>query len=436
MTIFEKIVAKRLTEHMKTHNMNEKFQSAYKTCHSTETALARVHNDILLDIDNKRGVILVLLDLSAAFDTIDHSLLLLLLEQRLGLSEYALSWILSYLSARSQSIIIDGKHSKSVPLSYGVPQGSVLGPFLYTIYTLPLGDILRNFGIAYHLYADDTQLYLSFDVRDDDSLNNARETMQRCVSLVKAWMTANKLKLNDEKTEVMFLSSPYFKSAISTPNFEIDETIIKPNSSARNIGIVFDSTLSMNQQVNNMCKVAHFHLRNLGAVRKFISQEACAKLVHAFITSRLDYGNSLLSGIPDYQIYRLQRILHIAARIVTLSPVSHDIINVLRNLHWLPIRQRIRYKILLLTFRALQGTAPEYISELLINYKPEKNLRSGVKDLLVVPKTNLVSAGDRALSVVAPKEWNKLPYHIKNTKTLSAFKKSIKTHLFSEVYED
>jgi hypothetical protein len=192
----------------------------------------------------------------------------------------------------------------------------------------------------------------------------------------------------------------------------------------------------VNQQVNNICKVAHFHLRNLGAVRKFISQEACAKLVHAFITSRLDYGNSLLSGIPDYQIYRLQRILHIAARIVTLSPASHDITNVLQNLHWLPIKQRIRYKILLLTFRALQGTAPEYLSELLVYYKPEKNLRSAEKDLLVVPKTNLVSAGDRAFSAVAPKEWNKLPHHIKTTKTLGAFKTSIKTYLFREVYND
>ena len=171
-------------------------------------------------------------------------------------------------------------------------------------------------------------------------------------------------------------------------------------------------------------------------MRKYISQEACAKLVHAFITSRLDYGNSLLSGIPDYQIYRLQRILHIAARIVTLSPASHDITNVLQNLHWLPIKQRIRYKILLLTFRALQGTAPEYISELLVYYKPEKNLRSAEKDLLVVPKTNLITAGDRAFSAVAPKEWNKLPHHIKTSKTLGAFKTSIKTYLFREVYNN
>ena len=131
-------------------------------------------------------------------------------------------------------------------------------------------------------------------------------------------MTAHKLKLNDDKTEVLFLTSPYYIDLFCDSEFEIGETKIVPTSAARNIGILFDSTLSMNQQINNMCRVAHFHLRNLGAIRKFITQDACEKLVHAFITSRLDYGNSLLYGIPDYQIYRLQRILHIAARIVTL----------------------------------------------------------------------------------------------------------------------
>ena len=103
----------------------------YRACHSTETALTRVQNDVLMDIDNKRGVVLVLLDLSAAFDTIDHTLLLTLLKERLGLTDLAISWIASYLSRRSQSIVINGEESKSVPLTFGVPQGSVLGPFLY-----------------------------------------------------------------------------------------------------------------------------------------------------------------------------------------------------------------------------------------------------------------------------------------------------------------
>ena len=196
------------------------------------------------------------------------------------MTDLAISWIASYLSCRSQSIVINGEESKSIPLSFGVPQGSVLGPFLYTIYTLPLGDILRECGVRYHLYADDSQLYLSFDIRDHDDLCQAVSKMQDCVAAVKSWMTTHKLKLNDDKTEVLFLTSPYYIDLFCDSEFKIGETNIVPTSAARNIGILFDSTLSMNQQINNMCRVAHCHLRNLGAIRKFITRDACEKLVY------------------------------------------------------------------------------------------------------------------------------------------------------------
>ena len=216
--------------------------------------------------------------------------------------------------------------------------------------------------------------------------------------------------------------------------FKIGETTITPTSSARNIGILFNSTLSMNQQINHTCKVAHFHLRNLGAIRKLITQDACEKLVHAFITSRLDYGNSLLYGIPDYQIKRLQRILHIAARIVTLPPSSHDITEILKDLHWLPVEQRIKYKILLLTFRAVNGTAPLYLRELLKPYYPPRNLRSTELALLDIPTTKLKTYGDRAFAAVAPKLWNGLSLEIRELGKLDTFKAAIKTFLFKEHY--
>jgi len=144
---------------MENHNLHEIMQSAYKQYHSTETALVRVQNDILSNLDNKHGVILVLLDLSMAFDTIDHTTLLHQLAHRLGITGAALKWFQSYLNERTQSVSVDNEQSKPVPLKYGVPQGSVLGPLLYTIYTLPLGNLLRDAGVSYHLYADDTQLY-------------------------------------------------------------------------------------------------------------------------------------------------------------------------------------------------------------------------------------------------------------------------------------
>ena len=138
----------------------EEFHSAYKSNHSTETALVRVQNDILMAIDSNRSVILLLLDLSAAFDTVDHSILLSRLRNRFGIRNIALNWFHSYIHSREQSVSVNGIESSKKHLPYGVPQGSVLGPFLYSLYTSPLGDIARKHSIPFHLFADDMQLYL------------------------------------------------------------------------------------------------------------------------------------------------------------------------------------------------------------------------------------------------------------------------------------
>ena len=433
--ILEKIVAIRLVEHMNNYNLHEVMQSAYKQYHSTETALVRVQNDILLNLDKKRGVILVLLDLSAAFDTIDHTTLLKQLRDRLGISGSALQWFRSYLSKRTQSVSVENGYSERVPLQYGVPQGSVLGPILYTIYTFPLGDLLRDAGVSFHLYADGTQLYLSFDYCDPTSQLESLDKMQQCVSLVKLWMTSNKLKLNDDKTEVMFISSRFHNKPLSLDKFAVDNTTIEPASSVRNIGIIFDNTMLMKDQVTAICRAAHYHLRNIDRIRKSISYEACEKLIHAFVTSRLDCGNACLYGLPDDQLNRLQRMLHIAARILTLTPPSNHITPILIQLHWLPIEKRINYKVLLLTFKALHGLAPIYLSELLQPYVcTAYELRSSdtMKLNCATPRTK--TYGQRAFYHAAPMLWNKLPVEIRTLGDIDIFKSAIKTFLFNFAY--
>ncbi len=171
--------------------------SAYREGHSTESALLKVQADILHNMELQKVTLLVLIDLSAAFDTIDHDILLTRLENKFGINGMALQWHRSYLAARKQCINLNGTRSREVLLKYGVPQGSCLGPVLFTQYASTLFDVIYSHLDSAHGYADDHQLYLAFSPNSVSSQDNAIRTMESCLSQVKQWMLCNKLKMND-----------------------------------------------------------------------------------------------------------------------------------------------------------------------------------------------------------------------------------------------
>ncbi len=292
--LIERIVATQLLSHIKDGEYGETLQSAYKAGHSVETALLRVQNDMLVSLDKGQSVILILLDLSTAFDTIDHAILLHRLQHRLGISGTVLSWICSYLEGRFQAVCVDGTRSEKVLLKYGVPQGSVLGPILFTLYTLPLGDIVKGFNLGYHIYADDTQLYLAFDPLSDGSIPIT--VMECCISKIQAWMLQNRLKLNSGKTEMVVISKRSIDPQIQS--IKIGEDTILASKCVRNLGARMDCHISMDAQINSITKVASFHLRNIALIKKYLSKKALEALIHAYVTSHLDSNNSLLIGIP------------------------------------------------------------------------------------------------------------------------------------------
>ncbi|KAL9978241.1 hypothetical protein ACROYT_G015736 [Oculina patagonica] len=361
----ERAVFNQTYDHLVRSGLYPQLQSAYRQYHSTETALVKVANDILLNMNSQRVTLLVLLDLSAAFDTVDHKILLRCLTMSFGIRGKALAWFSSYLSRRSQRILFDGVTSDNFDLRFGVPQGSCLGPLLFVVYASKIFEIVQAHLPDAHCFADDTQLYLSFNPNSPTDQAEAVCTMERCISDLRKWMYQDKLKINDDKTEFLIIGSRQQLLKINDCTIRVGTTDIKPVSEVRNLGSWFDSNFSMSTHISKSCSAAFFWLHNIKRISKFLARDKLEMVLHAFVTSRIDYCNGLLYGLPDCEIAKLQRVQNAAARLLTSSCKYDHITPVLQELHWLPVRYRIHFKILLLTFKALNGMAPTYISDLI-----------------------------------------------------------------------
>ena len=432
--VVEKVAAKRLMTHLQDNDLHEAMQSAYKQLHSVETALLRISDDILRAVDNKKAVIIILLDLSAAFDTIDHEVLLQRLHVDFKVDATALAWFRSYLHCRRQMVNINGTLSEEALLKYGVPQGSVLGPLLFTLYIAPLGEIARHHGLQVHFYADDTQLYVTFDpgVRDEDA--DAISRLTTCLAEIRQWMVLNFVKLNDDKTEYLVISSPHMQNKIVPQNLQVGCVSVPPSENARNLGVFFDQCMKMYKHISKVCQATYYQLRNISAIRSLLTRSAAESLIHSLVTSRIDFCNSLLVGLPSAMLNRLQGVQNAAARLLTGTKKYDHITPILTELHWLPIKYRIEFKILLLTFKAVHGLAPGYVTSLIEQRRLRPGLRSsGTGITLHVPITHLRGYGDRAFSSIAPRLWNSLPSSLREIDSIDLFKSSLKTHLFQQM---
>ena len=435
----EKVVAMQLSDHLLRNNLMEPFQSAYRPNHSVETALLRVCNDILRSMDQRKITVLVLLDLSAAFDTVDHQILLHRLQSRFGVTGVVLDWFTSYLTGRRQCVTINDTCSNPKLLKCGVPQGSVLGPLLFLVYVSPLGNVIRKHGLDFHFFADDTQLYLAFDANAVGSLSDALSTVLAAINDVKDWLRRNLLKFNISKTELSLIGSSQQLSKLSGPvTICMDNHVIVAVEVVRNLGLYIDQHMKLNAHVNKVMKGCLYHLRNISKIRKYLSIDAAKSLIHALVTSRLDCCNSLLYGCKKSSIQCLQRLQNYAARVICKVSKYDHITPILKELHWLPVQARIEYKLLTLTFKCVHDKAPTYLSELVLRHVPSRpGLRSLNNVSLFVPKTISradKSTADRAFSLSAPKLWNTLPPEIRNTRTIIDFKRKLKTFLFAKYF--
>ena len=421
-------MARRIDHYLQTNNLFSPFQSAYRANFSTETALVRLYNDLLVAKSEGDLSCVILLDLSAAFDTVDHSILLERLQLRFGFSGNVVKWFSDYLTNRSQCVRIDSVLPQYSSLKTGVPQGSVLGPRLYSLYIAPLSDIISSYGIRHQIYADDTSLYVSLsNSSDTDRLNS----LQICLEHISEWFASNRLKLNPEKTECLLCGPTSVTSRQLSIN--VCGQTIQSSAQVKSLGIIFDYDLSLSQHVSQLCRSSFYILKHIRGIRQYANEPTVRLIVQSFIFSKLDYCNSLLAGSKLIDIIKLQRLQNCCARIIKKLRRYDPVSAAIADLHWLPVRKRIQFKLCCLAFKAIHKISPQYLSDLIRpapSQYPSTRLRSQTAIVLFQPRLHRVCLKG-AFAYSAPLAWNSLPPHCRQERDYQKFKRSIKTHFFS-----
>jgi hypothetical protein len=432
----ERTVAARFLKHADDYNLLPARQSAYRAHYSTETAVVSVHNDLVRAIDDGNVSILVLLDLSAAFDTVDHQTLVEVLNKRFGIDGTVLTWYRSYLADRTQTYLVGDKRSVTSSLTYGVPQGSVLGPQEFIAYTEDIATRLACRGVKHHLFADDKQAYAHTTV---DKIATATSSLEKCVADVADWCASRRLQLNAAKTEIAWFGSRTNLRNIAENEarcLQIGADVIKPVDVVRDLGVLLDSELSMKQHVAKITIMCFFHLRRLRQVRRSLGPDVTQRLVSAFVLSRLDYCNAVLAGLPASTISPLQRVQNAAARLVFNLKPRDSVTGAMKHMHWLPIRYRIKYKLCLLMHAVVNHRCPAYMSDMMTmttDIVGRAHLRSASAGDFDVPRTRTVFA-ERAFSVAGPRQWNKLPAELRSLSDIDHFKGQLKARFYRKAY--
>jgi hypothetical protein len=358
--IIEKAVHKQVSSYLLDHNLFDLKQSGFRAGHSTATALANITDDIYSNMDNGEITCSVLLDFSKAFDLVNHELLLRKLGS-LNFSAKAIMFFRAYLSGRQQCVYVKNVCSRWVPVCTGVPQGSILGPLLFTVF---INDLPKCLNVcSYHLYADDLQIYLSGPVKN---INMIIENINEELTAVWNWSQTNLLKLNPDKTQAILIgtSQQLNKLPTNVQKINLNGNIVDYSHCVRNLGLQVDENLKWDKHISYICSTVYLKLKSLYYHRKFLSSNMRKRLVQALVIPIIDYADIVYGSTSTSNMQRIGKCYNSCIRYIAGLRKYDHVSSAIQELQLLTPKNRHDLHIACLTNKVLRTGCPLYLKKL------------------------------------------------------------------------
>lgn len=423
--ILEKVIAAQLTSHLESNHLLSNTQHGFRPKLSTESALLTLSNSLFDTIDRRNISLITLCDLSKAFDSVNHEILL----RKLRMLRVDSFWFQSYLLKRTQSVKI-GKHiSNKLEVAYGVPQGSVLGPILFSIFVNDLSQHIPDCQVIQ--YADDTQLIHTGEVANIQDLVHRGEV---ALSQAKAYFHMNGLLLNTTKTQCMFVGSRGLISQIPPDTcLQVDHTNILPSSSLKNLGVYFDSHMTFNTHINKINKKIFSIILYINKSKDCFNRRTRTTLMNTLALSIINYGIKIWGTANITHIQQVQKLQNFAAKVALGNGTKFDHATpFLRECGWLKVHQKYKYELGIIMYNIIHGNIPIYLFPM-PRVSEVCSVPTRQQHNMYEPKTNTCT-GARSLLAAGPRFWNSLPPHIRNAPSIRTYKKLLHTYLFNKQF--